>query len=146
MNKEDFEYITSERFIHDSLLGQAENILDKIWTFWRAGERLPAVAVSWPGEIIQDDKGRPINDRVTLRVKETTMSTKVLHQLAVRTKAYGLLVVEDTEDGFIAKFETKHGSRIWVRPAVRIGDRKILGKTQVTNDATALGLLWKPSS
>jgi hypothetical protein len=43
-------------------------------------------------------------------------------------------------------FETMHGSRAWVIPIERHGDRLALGVQKVQDDAMHIGLLWSPKA
>jgi hypothetical protein len=143
MDGTDFEYIASERFIHDALIGQVEELLKDAWSFWKTSPRLPALVVAWPRQTIQDDHGAPINDKVVLQLPEG-LTSNAIQKLVERTKAYAILTVEDTDGGMIALFESQHGTRRWEKKAIRVGDSKRLGPLFINNDVPAHGLLWKP--
>ena len=139
------EYITSERFIHDALLRQAEAMVRHAREVWAANKLFPLFA-AWPSRPLRDVNGRSHEDIVLSALFPSPKERKAqVQNLARQTKAYGLFVIEPEEERICAFFETKHGSRVWTVPIFWTGDRKKLGETERVDNQPALGLLWTPN-
>jgi hypothetical protein len=138
------EYFTSERFIHDNLIDQAEAGLRGIYRHWRDERNVDPFLVTWPSEPVPDDKGIPITDACVLSLPEDRKEwQKLILDAIQRTKAYGILLVEQRDGDVRAILETKHGAKCWTLPIVRSGDLLVLKKPEVTTNRENLGLLWQ---
>jgi hypothetical protein len=120
-----FQDIKSERFIHDSLLKRAEDMLEAVRRSWNQGEEIDPLVVSWPGEGIRTDDGRLIDGPCigNLRPVLEKKRPAAIAEFARRTKAYGLLFIEPRAKVEVrAVFETPHGAREWSIALERHGD------------------------
>jgi hypothetical protein len=145
MSPVDKTYITSERFIHDGLLRQAEAAVSTIYDLWRKFRRIDPVLITWPAETIQTEAGEPIEGMcvMDLPLMPTTRS-KAIHAMVARTRAYGLLLIEQKERCVQAVLESPHGARCWTIPILDHGDIHVLGDPAIQDDGYCVGLLWRP--
>jgi hypothetical protein len=140
-------YLTSERFIHDGLLVQADMLVNQMLQAWRERQHFEAFAVTWPGEAVTDDNGEKIDQAVVAHLPEEATDAErrdMLKQMIARTKAYGVALTERRENELRVLFETHHGARAWIVPLKRHGDVLVPGPIQVRDDTECLGLLWSP--
>jgi hypothetical protein len=136
-------YFTSERFIHDSLLAQADRLVDVAKEEWRKNKRVLPVAISWPSEHLKSDDGKTVTHAVICPLDPAKDSREAaVRRLMERTKAYGLFVLERRGDEIRAVFETRHGARDWKIPLKLHGDVVVAGMTTVRDNADCIGLLW----
>jgi len=137
------EYITSERFIWDELLAKAAFAAGEVRKKWQKKRKIPTMVLSWPTVTIKDDKGKSISKIVSLEVPAEVPLTRALRDLAVRTKAYALLVCTASKDELRVVLESHHGVRCWTTPISKHGDVSVLGETKVVDDQGGYDLLWK---
>lgn len=135
----------TEQDIHAGLIDRCTRIIQEMRNRWSPVQK-DSTAIAWAGEDIEADDGQLINDAVLLELPEDRRRWRtILSALVGRTKAFGLLVVDRTEDGFTASFETRHGSRKWTLKKERHGDAYVLSSPTVLDDVETTGLLWTPS-
>jgi len=140
------DYITSERFIHDDLLRQAEAAVRTVYGIWRRERRIAPVLFTWPAERIRTEQGEPHEGVCLLELpEEDGKRSEAILAMVRRTKAYGLLLIEQRPDEVRALFETRHGARCWQIPLVAHGDVVLLGQAEIREDAAHVGLLWSPT-
>lgn len=139
--------IKSERFIHDSLVAAARQMLEVVRTGWNKNGRIDAMIVAWPAEVIASDQGRPI-DGPCLGVLETVAVAKrreAIAQFARRTNAYALLLIEQRAQAEVtAVFESPHGVCCWAIPVERHGDRWVATRLEERNAGESVGILRQP--
>ena len=136
-------YFTSERFIHDALRDQADQLVDRAREEWKKSKRVLPVAISWPSEHLKSDDGKTITHAVICPLNQLKDSREaVVRRLSERTKAYGLFLLERRGDEIRALFETRHGARDWKIPLKLHGDVLVAGMTTIRDDADCIGLLW----
>lgn len=146
MDKERFDYLTSERFIHDDLLRSAQNTLDEACRIWEESEKkLVSYAIAWPAEAVRATNGKDISGPIIMMMPERGLWTTALNGLVEKTKAYGLFLIDVSDLAIVAKFETSHGARAWTIPIQWHGDRRMLGSRKVKDNAECVGLLWSPN-
>lgn len=142
-------YIRSERFIHDDLLKKAEDIVVTVRDLWRTQRKVEPYVVAWPGENIRADDGEIITHAVLCPIPmefDRARRMQALQQVVERTKAYGLLFVEQKENSILVLFETRHGARSWCIPLTWHGDIQVPGQAEVKNNGECVGLLWREGS
>lgn len=136
--------IKSERFIHDSLLKAAEEVLEVVRARWNKEGKVDAFAIAWPAEAVAADGGEPI-EGPCLAVLEPLATEKrqaSLKQFAQRTNAYALLLIEQRAQAEVhAVFESPHGSRTWTIRLERHGDRWVAKRPIVESGGESLGLI-----
>jgi len=145
VNEEQHKYITSERFIHDNLLRICQDVVDEAKRLWDAKVPLKGHALTWPSAVIKDDSGSLIDRAIIMEMPERSEWKKALAALVERTQAYGLLLLDADNKRISAIFESMHGSRSWVIPIERHGDRRVLGDQRTKDDVDSIGLLWSPN-
>lgn len=146
VDKEQFDYITSERFIHDGLIRTSQAVVEEACKAWDEGQlKRGAFALVWPTSTVKDDGGNPISRAVVMELPEEARRFAALNALVQRTGAYGLLVIDLQERALVAKFETAHGARVWTIPIEWHGDRREMGDQRVKDNAECVGLLWSPA-
>jgi len=139
----DYNYITSERFIHDGLIRKAEQILERLTDVWQEQRTLPRFMHAWCAEPILSDEGKKL-DEVTLFLPEDPATHRELVlKLIERAKPYGLLSLELRENEIFAVFESMHGTKAWHYPLELHGDIRMVNKPRTSVDQEALGLLWQ---
>lgn len=137
------DYIASERFIHDDLLHKAQSAVNQLYVIWKKEGRIEPSLLTWPAETISSDKGEPIDSVCCLQLPEPPEErTPAIRLMVERTKAYGILLVEQVGDRVRALLETPLGTRCWTIPILQSGDVKTLGKPAITNNRESVGLLW----
>ena len=110
---------------------------------WRAIGRVRALAVTWCGELVLDDKGIPLEDAVMcLLPEDTAQHSKILREMAERTMAGALLVVRQTGNDIKAVFETTAGTTTWSYRVEDRGDRKVPIRRGEQKNVDSLGVLW----
>lgn len=140
------EEIVSERFIHEDLLRQAEAAVRAVYTVWRRERKIAPTLFTWPAEQIRTEQGEPHEGVCLLELpEEAEKRSEAILAMVRRTKAYGLLLIEQKPDEVRALFETRHGARCWQIPLVAHGDVVLLGRAEVREDALHVGLLWSPT-
>jgi hypothetical protein len=141
-----FEYIVSERWIHDDLLKKAEEGLRSLLPDWRKNGRIAPFLISWPAEDIRADDGSVVRGAVCYDLPEDAPKRleRVKEAVAV-TQPYGLLLCEQLENEVCAIFETQHGAKSWHYPIERHGPDRVLGRVSTTTDVRHIGLLWRPA-
>lgn len=143
LSREERQYITSERFIHDDLVSRCEDLVRVSHDVWRK-KADPGIVIIWPSEPVKGVDGAMIEDEILAELpREDTIPR--LRKLVDMTKAYGLLVVELKPNALCAVFESAHGAQSWRAPIERHGDRDVLGAVEIRVDADHLGLLWSAS-
>lgn len=137
--------ILTEQDVHAGLVDRCARIVQEARNHW-SQDQTDSTVVVWAGEDIADDFGHLINDAILLELPADRGRWKtILTTLVNRTKAFGLLLIDRTEDGFTASFETPHGSRKWVLKKERHGDVTVLSNPIILDDVEATGLLWSSS-
>lgn len=141
-----FKELATERFIHDDLLRHAEAVVGAIYEVWKKERKIAPMLLTWPAERIFTEKGEPHEGICLLELpEEREKRDEAILAMVRRTKAYGLLLIEQQPDEVRAVFETKHGARAWQIPFVAHGDVVLLGRAQVRDDVAHVGLLWRPT-
>lgn len=138
--------LQDEVFIHRDLEAKAEAIVRTVRETWKKQRKVDPYAVTWPSEHLKADDGATITHAVLCPIPagfDTARRMKALQQLVERTKAYGLLVVEQKENSIRILFETQHGARSWCIPLDWHGDVQVPGQTETRNDGECVGLLWR---
>jgi hypothetical protein len=138
----------SERFIHEDLVAKAEAIVLTVKDTWRKHRKIDPYVITWPSEELKADDGSTITHAVFCALPEKSDAARMqaVQQLVERTKAYGLLVVEQKDHAILVMFETRFGARSWYTPLAWHGDIQVPGQTEAKNNADAVGLLWRTGS
>jgi hypothetical protein len=130
---------------HEELVARAANMAEEINRTWLKQQRLEPIAIAWTGGAVEARDGR-IDGSVAWNIPPDMPPAERLEGLRemVRlTKAQALLLAEKRADGIYVLFETPRGARAWVMPFKPHGDIQLLGPTQVKDNTTCVGLLWK---
>lgn len=140
-----FEYFSSERFIHDNLIQVAEAGIKGLYKYWKKNHKIDPFIVTWPSKTLSDDNGQQINDVCVMELPKNDKGSwqKLMLDVVAKTHAYGILLVEQRDMDVRAIFETKHGSKCWTLPIIRSGDIPVLKKPESTINRENLGLLWR---
>jgi hypothetical protein len=116
---------------------------------WRKRRKIEPYAATWPREHVKDDAGHELTQAILCPLSANmgqAQRLKLLQQLVDRTKAYGLVVVEQRESSIHILFETHHGSRSWCIPLAWHGDVQIPGQVEKKDNDECIGLLWRKGS
>lgn len=146
MNPELREYLTSERFIHENIIQQAEKILARYRDHWKRGNlrKGQGLFFTWPAEAVKDDEQRDIEGTCAMYLPELRSAwIDAMRHMVVRTKAYALFLLEPREDEVKAILESHHGTRTWTIPILLHGDVHVLGAAEKQDDHENIGLLWQ---
>jgi hypothetical protein len=138
-----------EHFVHKTLEARAQAIVKTARETWRRQRKIKPYAVTWPGESLKSDSGEAITHAVfcALPVEhDVAKRMGVLQQLIERTKAYGIVVVEQRDSSIRILFETRYGACAWCIPLVWHGDVQVPGQTEVSTNGECVGLLWRRGS
>lgn len=138
-------YFTSERFIHDDLAAKAAEMVEQLRATWKRTQAMEDYALTWPRTDIATDDGGHIEGAIICKLPRASREERiaVLHKMAERTKAYGLVLIEQANNALCVWFETQHGARVWRMPLARHGDVVVCGAPEVTEDKEALHILWR---
>lgn len=145
VDQEQFDYITSEKFIHDGLLRAAQRVIEQTRELWMEKNSLASYMLTWPSKTIRASDGIAIDRAVLMEMPARARWQEAASALVRETSAYGLLLIDVQAHQIVAKFETAHGARAWFIPIERHGDRLMLGDQRVKDNAECVGLLWSPS-
>lgn len=141
-------YLTSERFIHENIMQQAEQLLVRFRELWktnRAAKR--GFFFTWPADTVAADDGTSIEGVCGTHLPEERGDwARVMREMVLRTKAYALLLLETREGEVKAILESHHGTRTWTIPIVLHGDVHVLGPANKQDDHESVGLLWQKKS
>jgi len=138
------EEITSELFIHKTLLVEAEAMTEYIYEAWKETKgHLPCLGFAWPSEHLHTKEGIIKHLVTTTFQSSPTNRAQELRDFVRLSKAYALFVIEQHDDYVKAIFESMHGSRAWTLKIARHGDSKVLSRPTVSDDLESIGLLWK---
>jgi hypothetical protein len=136
-----------EKFVYNVLLARAEAVVQSARETWKRQRRIEPYAVAWPSESLKADDGTAITHAVFCAIPvefDTAKRMKVLQQFVERTKAYGLVVVEQKENSIRIMFETGHGAKAWCIPLAWHGDVQVPSQTEASDER--IGLLWQRGS
>lgn len=138
------EYIISEKFIWDDLLDRAAHAITVLKRMWKKKHKLPSMILSWPASAVKDDKGKTIDDVISLTVPDNITLSKAIRDMVVRTKPYALLVCDTRQQDVVKVFlESHHGARTWTIPVKRHGDVRVLEEESYKDNGECLGVLWR---
>lgn len=144
VNPELREYLTSERFIHENIMQQAETLLARYRELWKKGAKRQNLFFTWPAVEVQDDDGTGIEGVCAMYLPEARAEwAQAMRQMVVRTKAYALFLLEVREREVKAILESNHGTRTWTIPILLRGDVHVLGPAEKQDDHENVGLLWQ---
>ncbi len=139
----DLNYITSERWIHDSVLKEAELGLDVVTSAWRQQNDVGHFLIVWPEDEVLATDGSKINRAVSFDLSDDAeKNVRVFREALQVAKPYALLVVEEQDKKIRAVFETRHGTKSWVWP---IHNNLAVGQASTKVDVNYVGLLWRPN-
>ena len=141
----DKEYYTSERFIWDALIRQAEKGVAGLRDTWKRMKRIDPFVITWPAETVKDRHGANVSGPVLreLDVDPSTWERATVEAIEL-TNAYALLRAQQGKDSVQVILESQHGARCWTLPITRSGDVYVLGKPKISVDKDHIGLLWRP--
>ena len=141
----DKEYYTSERFIWDALIRQAEKGVGTLQNAWKREKHISPFIITWPANPVVAEGGAEITGPVVRKLEDDSSTWHRDTVEAIKlTDAYALLRTHQ-EDGFVQVIlESQHGARCWTLPITRSGDVYVLGKPKISVDAEHVGLLWRP--
>jgi hypothetical protein len=138
-------YLTSERFIHENIIAQAEKILARYRVHWKNGaiRQGQGLFFTWPAVTVQDDRGRDIEGTCAMYLpEERAKQPKAMRDMVIRTSAYALFLIEQRGREIKAILESTHGTRTWTIPLELHGDVHVLGQATQRDDYENVGLLW----
>lgn len=139
--------MNSEKFVHFALESRAEDAVKSARETWKRQRKIEPYAITWPAESLKADDGTAITHAVFCAIPaefDTARRMKVLQQLIERTKAYGLVVVEQKDNSIRIMFETRYGAKAWRIPLAWHGDVQVPSQTEASADR--IGLLWQRGS
>ncbi len=140
----DRDYYTSERFIHDDVVQEAEGGLRSLYDTWANQGSVDPFVMSWPSERIKYH-GIATEQPVPFDLTGDRSSwLKELKSIAESTKAFALLLVEQREKAVVAIVESRHGTVSWHIPICNHGNVLVLGDKETRVDRDCLGVLWSP--
>lgn len=142
------EYITSERFIHDQLVKQADSSVRTLYKSWAKSKRIDPFLVTWPAETVMSKEGVPIEGACVLELKPfppEERRKRIMEALRL-TSAYALLLVEQHENEVRAILESKHGAHSWHLALKKRGGDVTLGNVTSQQNQSYVGLLWSPAA
>lgn len=130
------EYVTSERFIHDSIVESVtDNALPTLYKSWSRDQKIDPFFVAWPMSRVDPCQLNLSKD------KSTWVGT--MCELIEATHAYAILLTETVGDKLRVIFESPHGTRCWTFPIKDYGNITGLGKPTVSDDKESIGILWR---
>lgn len=140
----DHEYFTSEKFIHDGLIKEAERGLSTILTTWKKDGKVTPFMISWPADSVEAQDGTLVTGPICYDLPLGAQERQALiEEIVSTTKPYGLLLCEQKPEEVRVLFETMHGAKSWHYPIKKSGVDRVLGKVSTTTDVHHIGILWK---
>jgi hypothetical protein len=136
--------MSRESIVHGELERRAAAFIGAARTDWKKDRKVGAYAVAWPSEELKADDGKSVTHAVYCAIPpefDAGRRMKALQQLIERTKAYGLVFVEQREHSIHILFETSQGSRGWRVPLSWHGDVQVPGQTEASDEC--IGLLFR---
>jgi hypothetical protein len=141
----DKEYYTSERFIWDALIRQAEKGVSGLQDTWKRLKRIDPFVITWPADTVKSSEGVDVTGPVLRELDPDSSTWKDATVEAIKlTNAYALLRAQQGADFVQVILESQHGARCWTLPITRSGDVYVLGKPKISVDEEHIGLLWRP--
>lgn len=142
--EEFFEYVASERFMHDIAVRQAEDGLPAIPDTWREKGLMDQFLIAWPGEPLKAVDGTEITRQVyTDLPRDKATWRQLFANFVEKTKPYALLLCEQKEDEVVVVIESQHGSKSWHWPIEKHGPDKVLGDRVEKTNKASIGMLWR---
>lgn len=141
----DITYYTSERFIHDDLILEAESGLSSLYDTWARESRIDPFLLVWPSETVKFH-GHKTADVMPFDLPPSRASwgTEIV-RIAKETSAYALLLVEQRAKAVVVVLESPHGSKSWHIPIRNHGNVDVLEDPEEKTDVDYIGLLWAPN-
>lgn len=141
------DYITSGRFIHDSLVREAKAGQRAVVNWWREHGEVPPSVIFWPKGPVLCDDGEVVEGTFSLDLPRDPSGWKdIIRRTAERTRACGLMLTCQHGEEVRSIYEDEHGTMSWHYAIVAHGPDRVLGDPVVLENAHYVGLLWKPSS
>lgn len=139
------EYYTSESFIWDELIRNAEAGIKGLYNTWKRAKRIDPFVIVWPATTVTDKDGIELEGAVVreLNPDPATWTKHILEAIKL-TNAYALLRVHQHDRNVKAILESQHGARCWTLPINRHGDVDVLGRASFEDNQECVGLLWRP--
>jgi hypothetical protein len=144
MPSADISYITSERFIHDDLVLEAEMGLGSLYETWAKQSHVSPFLLVWPSHPVMFH-GHKTESVLPFDLPEDRSKWDAeLRRIATETCAYGVLLVEQRDKTILVIFESPHGTKSWRIPVCDHGNVNVLGDPVELVDTDSIGLLWAP--
>jgi hypothetical protein len=135
------DYLTSERFIHDSLVSFVDELAGRLRGLSQKGEKLRPLLLFWVNEKIKGDDGGTINDKVVMEFDDIDEVRQHMLYGVERTKAYAVLFFQPNEDNLRLDLETPHGAETWQMKRQRRGDSYFIGAPVRSSGASIFGVI-----
>jgi len=135
--------LKNEEFIWKDLIFRAKHAVDHVKQVWRKEHDYPRMIFSWPSEHLKTKGGTVITHLVSFAIPDEMETFKAAVELATKTKAYGLLLVDKVDGNLKVVLESRHGTRCWTMPIRRHGDVTVLERGRASENTECIGVLWR---
>ena len=139
------EHLKSEDFIWRDLIRYAQHAVTVVRAAWKKERDYPRVLIAWPSEHLHFESGRIIKNTISFAIPDEMSTKQAAAEMAQKTGAYALLLVEKRGQDLKIILESPHGARCWSLPVERHGDVLVLGKELASEDLDCIGVLWRPA-
>lgn len=140
------DYPKDESFIWKDLIVRAEKAVESVRKAWRKNQSQPRMLFSWPASHLVDKDGIEVTDLVSFAIPDGMPTFKAAVEMARRTEAYGLLLIEQRDKELKLILESHHGTRSWTFPIRKHGDVWALEKESAADNTDCIGVLWRRSA
>lgn len=139
------QHVLPRDLSHNQMAEEASWGLQALYARWREHMRVRPFVVCWPGKSL---KAQGVDDKtVAFDLPEgRDRWPKLLKEIATKTKARGLLVVEQQPQAIVVILETSVGTTSWHIPIKDHGDIRVLADIVEHTDKDYIGVFReKPS-
>jgi hypothetical protein len=144
MPETDISYYTSERFIHDDIVREAEAGLKSLYDTWSKHSCISPFALVWPYKPVNFHGHKTESVLPFDLPADRSKWTTELRRIADAASAYAVLLVEQRAGAVVVILESVHGTKSWHIPIENHGNVNVLGDRVEKTDTDSIGLLWSP--
>jgi hypothetical protein len=132
------EYIKSDHFIHDYLVGLLIPLVEKLRKVANEGGDVSSVLVFWPERKIDNSDF----NTVIMDVPDPAQMKELAQGGAAKTKPIAIGFILTDPDGIRIGLETRAGTELWHIQKQKRGDIYFFKEPERTSNTECLGVLW----
>jgi len=137
------EYIKSDHFIHDYLIGLLIPLTEKLRGVANNGGEVSTVLMFWPDKKAETTDNDPLYNAVIMDVADPSQMAELAQGGAAKTKANAIALVQPYADGIKIGLETRVGTELWDIQKQKRGDIYFFKSPERSSNVELLNVLWK---